>query len=106
MPEINSDTPEAFVVIYDAPDQTTAEVVCATLQSAGISAVLQHQYYGPATGMLAFFIPTTNHGVLAPASQADAAREVLAAREPTEEELEAEFEADTMTIEEAEERVK
>ena len=106
MQEFNSDTPEALVLVYDAPDQTTAEVVCATLQSAGISAVLQHQYYGPATGMLAFFIQTTNHGVLAPASQAAAAQEALAAREPTDAELEAEFEADTTTIEEAEARVK
>ncbi len=106
MRELNNDIEEAMVLVYDAPDQTTAEVVCATLQSAGIGAVLQHQYYGPATGMLTFFIPTTNHGVLAPASQAEAAREVMAAREPTDAELEAEFEADTTTIEEAEGRVK
>ena len=106
MRELNNDTEDALVLVYDAPDQTTAELVCASLQSAGIRAVLQHHYNGPAAGMLPYLGLTDGRGVLAPASQAAAAQEALAAREPTDAELEAEFEADTTTIEEAEARVK
>ncbi len=97
---------EALVRVYDAPDQTTAELVCATLQAAGMRAVVQNQYVGPAAGMMPHLGITDSRGVLVPASEADAARALLAAQEPTEEELAAEVEADTMTLEEAEARVK
>ncbi len=49
---------------------------------------------------------TDGRDVLVPISQADAARTLLAAQEPPEEELAAEADADTMTLEEAEARVK
>lgn len=100
------DTEEAFVLVYDAPDQATSELVCASLQSAGMRAVVQNQYVGPAAGMLPYLGLTDSRGVLVPASQAEAARALLAGQEPTEEELAAEAEADTMTLEEAEARVK
>ena len=102
----NIDPSEALVPVYDAPDQGTAELVCATLQAAGIRAVARHQYTGPAAGMLSYLGLTYSRGVLVPASEAEAARALLAAQEPTEEELAAEVEADTMTLEEAEAHVK
>ena len=106
MNSLNIDTGEALVLVYDAPDQTTAELVCATLQAAGMRAVVQNQYAGPAAGMLPYLGLAYSRGVLVPASEAEAARALLAAQEPTEEEFEAEVEADTMTLEEAEAHVK
>jgi hypothetical protein len=106
MDSLNMNTGEALVLVYDAPDQTTAELVCATLQAAGMQAVVPHRYMGPAAGMLPYLGLTYRRGVLVPASEADASRALLAAQELTEEELAAEVEADTMTLEEAEAHVK
>lgn len=106
MDSLDSDTMEAFVLVYDAPDQVTSEVVCATLQAAGIHAIVQNQHAGPAAGMLPYLGLGFHRGVLVPASEINAARVLLAAQELTEEELAAEMEADTMSLEEAEERVK
>ena len=52
MDSLNSNTVEAFVLVYDAPDQVTSELVCASLQPAGIRAVVQNRYVGGAAGML------------------------------------------------------
>lgn len=104
--ERNIGTEEELVLVYDAPDQTTAELVCATLHSAGIRAALQNQYGAPAAGMLSYLGMTGSRGVVVPASEADAARDLLAAQEPTEEELAAEAAADSMTLEEAEAKVR
>ena len=106
MSNLNSNTEEAFVLVYDAPDQATSELVCASLQSAGIRAVVQSKYVGGAAGMLPYLGLADSRGVLVPASEADAARVLLADQQPTEDELAAEAEADTMTLEEAEARVK
>jgi hypothetical protein len=100
------DPDEEFVLVYDAPDQATSELVCATLQAEGIRAFVQNQYTGPAAGWLNYLGKSFAQGVVVPASEADAAQAVLAAQEPTEEEILAAFEADGMTIEEAEEQVK
>lgn len=97
---------EEHIAVYDAPDQSTAELVVATLKAAGIAAVLPHQNIGPASGVLPHLGLAWSRNVLVPASQAEAALEVLATLAPTDAELEAEFEADTMTLEEAEARVK
>ena len=43
MDNLNMDTGGALVLVYDAPDQATAELVCATLQSAGMQAFVQNQ---------------------------------------------------------------
>ncbi len=102
----NTDAPEALVLVFDAPDQGTAELVCATLQSAGMRAMVQNQYLGPAAGMLPHLGIAGGRGVLVPASEADAARALIAAQEPTEEELAAEAEAAAMTLEEAEAQVR
>jgi hypothetical protein len=106
MDHLTMDTGEALVLVYDAPDQTTAELVCATLQAEGMQAVVQNQYVGPAAGMLPYLGLAYSRGVLVPVSEADAALALLAAQELTEEELAAEIEADPMTLAEAEERVK
>ena len=97
---------EEHVVVYDAPDQATAELVVATLKSAGIAAFLANKFAGPASGVLPHLGLAWSRNVLAPASQAQAADQVLAALAPTDAELDEEFEADTMTLEEAEARVK
>jgi hypothetical protein len=91
-----------LVLIYDAPDQTTAEIVCATLQAAGIEAVVQHQHRGPASGMLPYLGLADSRGVLVSESDEGAAHALLQALEPTEEELAAEAEDDETTLEQAE----
>jgi len=106
MSGLNENTEEAFVLVYDAPDQPTSELVCASLQSAGIRAVVQNKYVGGAAGMLPYLGLADGRGVLVPESEAASARALLADQELTEDELAAEAEADTMTIEEAEARVK
>ena len=106
MDNLNIDTDGALVMVYQAPDQTTAELVAATLQSAGIRAVTQYKYSGAAAGMMRSILNAPNRGVMVPASEADAARVVLEAQPPTEEELAAEAEADPMTLEDAEANVR
>jgi hypothetical protein len=93
------------VLIFDAPNQTTAELVCATLQAAGLHAVLLNERAAAASGWLNYLM-TWGLGVLVPASEAEAARAVLKEREPTEEEILADMEADGTSIEEAEARVR
>lgn len=100
------DTDEEFVLVYDAPDQATAELVCATLQASDIQAFVQNPYASPAAGWLPHLAGNMARGVVVRASEADAARAVLAVQEPTEEEVVAQFETDATTIEEAEARVK
>ena len=106
MGSLNKNTEKTLVLVYDAPDQATSELVCASLQSAGMRAVVQNQYVGGAAGLLPYLGLSDGRGVLVPASEAWAARVLLAAQQPTEEELADEAEADTMTLEEAEARVK
>ena len=102
----NDQKEEALVLVHDARDQPAAELVCATLQSAGLRAVVQNPYHAPAAGWLSYLGLPGSRGVLVPVSEADAARDLLASAGPTDEELAAEAEADTTTIEEAEARVK
>ncbi len=97
---------EELVLIYDAPDQTTAEVVCAALQAAGIHAVLQTESRGPALGLLHYLGMFDHRGVLVAAADAPAARALLKEEALTEEELAAAVDADPTTLEEAEARVK
>ncbi len=97
---------DEMVLIYDAPDQSTAEIVCATLQAAGIRATVQSPHRGPAAGMMPYLGLSDARGVLVAPTDVPAARAVLGALEPTEEELAAEEEADPMSLEEAEARVK
>ena len=99
------DSDEDYVIAYEAPNPVTAELVCATLRAEGLRAILQHMYPAPAAGWLNY-LGKYGQGVLVPASEAEAARIVLAAQEPTEEELVEEFESQLNTIEEAETRVR
>jgi hypothetical protein len=98
--------PEEMVLIYEAPDQTTAELVCATLEASGLSAVVAHTTEGPASGLLPYLGLGWSRSVSVPASQVEAARAVLQANPPPEAELIAEEEADPVTLEEAEARVR
>jgi hypothetical protein len=97
---------EDLVRVYDAPDQTTAEIVCATLQAAGIHAVLQNESRGPASGFLHHLALADARGVLVARADLAAATSVLQAQELTEEELAAEVDADSTSLEEAEARVR
>lgn len=97
---------EDLVLIYDAPDQTTAEIVLATLQSAGIQAFIQNPNRAPASGMLPHLGLASPRGVLVAPADAYAARAVLETREPNEEELAEEAANDPISLEEAEARVK
>ncbi len=97
---------EEMVSIYDAPDQVTAEVVCATLEAAGIEAVVANTTTGPASGLLPHLGLGWSRGVSVPVSQAEAARALLQTHSPSDAELTAEEEADTLTLEEAEARVR
>ena len=102
----NNLSAEEFVRVYDAPDQSSAELVCATLQAEGIRAIVQNQYGGPAAGILPHLGTSYSRGVLVPAAEADTARILLSASQMSEEELAEQVDADTMTLEEAEARVK
>lgn len=106
MGNLHADAEEELVLVFDAPNQVTAELVCSTLQAGGIRAVLRNPYAAPAAGWMTYLVIRCSPGVLVPACEADAARSLLAAQEPTEEELSAEVEANTMTLEEAEDQVK
>ena len=99
-------THEDLVKVYDAFDQSTAEAVCATLQAAGIRAILSSGWAGPATAAMPNLGVANARGVLVAASDAPAARALLDAQQPSEEELAAEEEADPTTLEEAEARLK
>ena len=97
---------EEFVMVYDSPDQATAEMVCATLQAAGLRAVIQNERVGPAAGWLSYLGGEFGRGVFVSALDVVAANTLLLDLEPTEEEILAEMEAHGMTTEEAEAQVK
>jgi hypothetical protein len=97
---------ENYVLIANAPDQQTAELIAATLDAAGIPTLLQHDALGPAEGMLPHLGLAWNRGVAVPAEREQEARALLQSLEPTEAELIAEEEADPTTLEEAEARVR
>lgn len=100
------ETLKSLVLAYDAPDQTTAEVVCASLQAAGITAFVQNESRGPASGMLPYLGQTAARGVLVPEQELAAALALLETQTPTEEELIALMEADETSLAEAEARVR
>ena len=111
IPEENQNAPTVGhsdpVLIYDAPTEEEAEVVAATLQAAGIAAVLQNPNLSAGAGMFAEQVGDTwRNGVFVPSSQVDEARAILNAPAPSEAELIAEEEADPTTTEEAEARIK
>lgn len=105
-PLIGEVVPSDRVVVYHATDLEDAKVVCATLEAAGIPTALENPDPGPASGMLPHLGISWMHDVYVSASNVEAARAILNAPPPTEEELIAEEEADMMTLEEAEARVK
>jgi hypothetical protein len=107
MTMVNAPGPaEEFVLIYDAPTQTASELVCAALQAAGIRAVVQNEHRGPAAGWLNHLGNSYNRGVLVPTAEAEAARAVLEAQAPSDEEIGAALELEATSTEEAEARVR
>jgi hypothetical protein len=99
--------PNAPVLIFQAATNEEAEVVHATLEAAGIAAILQSNPINPYMGgMDVAMRDTSAMGIFVAPSQAEAARAVLSAPAPSEEELAAEAEADPKTLEEAEAEVR
>ena len=98
--------PDGYVLVYDSPDYETGEVVCATLASQGIHAVMKNPMLGPATNLLPPLGNTWSHAVFVAAADEETARMLLAQESPTEEDLAAEQAADPMTLEEAEQSVR
>lgn len=105
-------TLENTVLVANAPDQQTAEIIVATLEAAGIPAFFLHDdtgavfMIGPAEGMLPPYGLNWNLDIAVPADREQEALALLQAAGPTEEELIAEEEADPTTLEEAERRVR
>lgn len=95
------------VLLFNAASEEEADVVRATLEAAGIKATLTNAHLNSGAGMLAETVGNTPfNGVYVSQSDLEAARAVLAAPPPTDEELEAEEAADPTTLEDAEERVR
>lgn len=95
------------VLIYDAASAEEADVVRATLAAAGIRVFQPGDTADPYFGAIDANVDSVwmHHLYVAP-SDAEAARAVLSASAPTEEELAAEAAADPTTLEEAEARVQ
>lgn len=106
-PESHPD-PSEMVPVYDASDHETAEIVLATLQSAGIPAVLHRAPPDPSDRDLPtlFLGQSWPHRILTPPELAAVARRVLEEHALSEEELIAEEQADPRTVEQAEEEVR
>ena len=98
--------PSDYVLVMDAPDFETAEIVCATLAAEGIHAVMQHSTPNPGSNLLPALGNTYSRAVYVAPSNAEAALALLAASAPSEEELAAEQAADPTTLEEAENNVR
>lgn len=95
-----------WVLVFDAPDQSTAEAVCASLQAEGLRAVLQSRHAFRAAGWLTSMGCVTDLGVLVPHDEVAGAQEFLAAMRLDESEIEAAMLADGITTEEAEAQVR
>lgn len=102
------DTHEEPVLVYRAATDEEAEVVRATLEAAGIPAILQLPNVSAGAGLLTETVggDTWSEGIYVAPSNIEAARAILNAPPPSEAELAAEAEADPTSLEEAEARVK
>lgn len=98
--------PPDYVLLFDSPDFETGEIVCATLASQGIQAVMQNPTLGPGANALPPLGQTWSHAVYVAPSDFAAAQELLSTASPSEEELAAEQAADPTTLEEAENSVR
>ena len=100
--DISHDAP---VLIFQAATNEEVEVVRATLEASGITAILKTQTVHPYMGAIDATVGSMwQHGIYVSPSDAEAARAILNAPAPTEEELTAEEEADPTTLAEAEAR--
>lgn len=95
------------VLVMNAETDEEAEVVRATLEAAGIPAFLQMPNPSAGTALLSETVGDTwASGVYVAPADFEAARAILSAPPPSEDELTAEQEADSTTLAEAEARVK
>ena len=98
--------PENYVQLYDSPDYETSEIICATLASQGIHAVMNNPSFAPGSNVLTPLAGNWSHVIFVAPDDLDTARALLATPAPTEDELAAEQAADPTTLEEAENNVR
>jgi len=101
--DLNAD----LVLVYEAATTEESDMIRATLAAAGIPTFQPGGSANPYFGAIDANVDSVwmHHLYVAP-SNAEAARALLSAASPTEEELIAEEEADPTTLEEAEARVR
>ncbi|HEV2471729.1 MAG TPA: hypothetical protein VGS41_03630 [Chthonomonadales bacterium] len=105
--QIDRSADEEPVLLLNAASEEEAEVVCATLQAAGINATLSNPSPNAGIGIVAETVGNTwFNGVYVAGRDVEPARAVLNAPETTEADLTAEEEADPTTLEGAEARTK
>lgn len=104
-PELNA-IPPTYVLLCDSPDFETSEILCATLAAQGIHSVMQNPTEGPAANMLPFLGNTWSHAIYVAPGDLEAARAIITAPGPSEEELAAEQASDPTTLEQAERNVR
>lgn len=91
------------VLVFDAPTVEEAEVVCATLNAAGVPAFLDHVIANPVVGAVDSALGGTwRRGVYVAPSNVEAARSILTTPPPTDDELAEAAQADGTTLQEAE----
>jgi hypothetical protein len=93
-PNIGPD--EELALVFDAPNHTTAQLVCSSLRAAGLRSVLLNEHSSPAAGWLNYLGNAYSHGVLVPASEVEAARSILD-EERTEEEITAAVDTESIS---------
>lgn len=100
----NNPHPEP-VLVFQASTQEEAEVVRATIEAAGIHAFLDQVAPDPVVGAVDPALGLAwRRGVYVSPANADEARALVDSITPSDEELDAEEQADTTTLQEAEAR--
>jgi hypothetical protein len=93
------------VRVFQASTQEEAEVIRATLEAAGISAFLSQQSPSPVVGAIDPGVGSAwALGIYVSPADESAAREIINTLPASDEELDAEEQADTTTLQEAERR--
>lgn len=102
----NQAIPQDYVLLCDPPDYETAEIILATLASAGVHAVMENPSLGPADNFLPPLGASWSHAIHVAREDIETARAIVDASPPTDEELAAEQAADPTTLDEAERNVR
>jgi hypothetical protein len=104
-PGVNALPPD-YVLLVDPPNYETAEIILATLAAEGIHGVMDNPAPSPAGNVIPSLGIAWSHAIYVAPEDFDIAREVLAASQPSEEELAQEQAADPTTLSDAEREVR